>query len=882
MKVFIAVLLIVCMHFSLRAQITGTLRDTAGKALPHITVVLAKPGNRIIAFSVSNASGQYVINFPDAVKTDSLFLEINSLQFQSSRQPVKSGHTQYDFRLTQKVFSLPEVKARAKPVINSNGDTLSYNVASFARPEDRSIADVLKRLPGIEVGDNGQISYNGKAIFNLYIHGDDLMDGRYGLATKVISKDMISSVDVIQNHQPVKVLKNRERTDKVSINLVLKDENSVKLAGQAMLGAGLPAQADAAVNLILLNKRFKMINSGKINNSGIDYRNDFQQFGATDMLNEAGNTRPSALLQAGNAGDPDLPRSNYYLNRSAAGNFNNLINTSSGLQLRSNIQLFFDRNTFNYTSTVKNYIEKDTITFNEYQSAIRTPWLLNASFSATANKDKYYLENKLQVNTSGETNKSSMQLNNMQFGQRLHNRITDLANDFSWVPALKNNGLMSVRWRLNYYRNAQQLGIDKGLHALQLNNDSAFAAIRQTAATPSFFSHASFSYQLSGKFILQEYQAGILNERQQLNSLLQLTELPGNTVPYKGDAGNALKWNRNRLYGNAVYYVKRERWDARLALPVSWQWISYAQPDYQLDHKDKQLWVNPSARLKLALNVEDNLTLTYSYNNSVGNISGVYRGVVLTNYRSLMASNASLQEKYTSSTSLSYNFQRSIIMLFINAGISYEKIGANSILSSVLTNNIQQTVLLPYSNDQSRFSVLTGISKYLFGLKTTASLKATFRRERYEQFINNTRLPVFSTNRTISAGLESKLFNAVNLNYNGTATWYTSKSAALRNAVTNLDQQIILGYTPLSNLVFQVKGRHIHTSQSEQPALNYFFSDAGFRYKLVKWRLDMECDVTNIQHIKTYEIIRLSSNQLMLGRYDIRGRMAMLRITFNI
>jgi hypothetical protein len=82
---------------------------------------------------------------------------------------------------------------------------------------------------------------------------------------------MIKNVEVIQHHQPIKMLQNKKPTDAVAINLVLKDENSLKLSGQAMVGAGLPEQYDAALNTMTFNKKFKMLNVLKANNSGIDY-----------------------------------------------------------------------------------------------------------------------------------------------------------------------------------------------------------------------------------------------------------------------------------------------------------------------------------------------------------------------------------------------------------------------------------------------------------------------------------------------------------------------------------------------------------------------------------------------------------------------------------
>lgn len=868
-------------------QISGVLTNKAGKPVANITVLLTNAAGNVINFANSNGAGLYRIPVDDTAKLDWLYLEINSLGYKKWKQQLAAGKYNWNVLLEEKFIDLPEVKVKSRPVIESKGDTLSYNVSSFSREEDRSIGDVIRRLPGVTVAENGQVSYNGKPIANLYIHGDDLMNGRYGLATKTITKEMIKTVDILLNHQPIKVLQNKVFTDNVAMNLVLKDENSLKLSGQAMLGAGLPQQFDAAFNTMLFNKKFKMLNSLKTNNSGIDYRDEFNQYGSSNFLNNVGNSRPPSLLSAGTAGNPDLPRSNYYINKTAVLNTNNLVNTKRGLQLRSNIQLFLDRNTFNYNSAVENYFTGDTIRYTEWQHAIRKPYIVNTSFSAMVNKVAYFFNNNLSLNFSGENSNSHMDFNGKAFDQRLKDRTHSFSNDLNFTPAIGKKDVVNIRWYLNHYNGPQHLYIGSGLNSDILNNSVPYAAINQQANTPAFFSNISASYRFSGpQLIKQNYEVGVVNERQQLNSQLYLTQNDGSIDAYAADAGNALHWLLNRAYLNAGYDYRKDRIEANLSIPFNWQYIRYYQQAYALNHTDRQFFVNPVARFKIYVKAEDYLLINYSYKNNTGNIAGVYRGAVLGNYRSLSANDAELQQKNTSGSGIYYNFQRSIIMLFINAGISYSKVTANSILSTILTDNVQRTVLLPYENDQRNMSVTAGISKYLFGLSTTASLNAMYNRGRSNQFINDQQLPFISNGLSLTAGLESKFFRVVTLSYRGSGNWNTSKQNAagvkLSTAVKRFDQQIVLGYSPVKNLFLNIKARHIYSTQASASAINYVFADTKIRYKLIKWRTDLEMDITNIAGITNYKVFMLSANQFAYNQYEIRGRMAILRATFNL
>ncbi len=889
MKSFLLIVFLFLLHASLfgQKQLTGRLTDQAGQPVTHITVLLKNGPGKVVAFAYSDQQGQYRLRLPDSLATNQLYLEISNLSYHSVKQVLQPDRDNYDFSLDRKVVSLPEVKTRNKPVINSRGDTLSYNVSSFSREEDRSIGDVIRRLPGLTVGENGMIYYNGQPIFNLYIDGDNLMDGRYQLATKAVNKDLIKSIEVIQNHQPVKVLQNKAPSDNVALNLVLKDENSIKLSGQAMLGAGLPGLFDTGTDLILLNKKFKMINSLKANNTGIDYAGDIVQYGASSFLEETGNARPRALLSAGTAGSPDIPRKNYYFNRSGLVSINNLFNTKRKLQWRLNMQVLVDRNRFNYTSMVDNYLAADTIRYYENQSALRKPYQFNTALNLMINKQKYYLNNILRLNFGGERNASNMDLNGHTFYQYLRSRTFDISNHFNWTPAVKK-GIVSFSWYINRYNNPQRLRIDTGLNADLLNEGLAFAGILQKAATPTLFSHAYVSYLSHKTLISQTYELGYVQEEQDLNSTLLLLQSDARETVYKGDMGNALRWSRARFYLNPVYRYSNNRWQLRLALPLIQQNIHYRQKEYLLDEKQRQLLFNPSAGAKLMLGAENYVDLSYSYTNNVGNISGVYRGAVLTNYRNLFANDAALQEKYTTGPRLFYNFQRSITMLFINAAVSYSKVRANSILSSILTDNIQKTVLLPYSNDQSIFQASTGISKYIFSLKTTVSLKAVYSKGRYEQYINNELLPFYNTSREVAAGLETKLFKKISVSYSGATAWSSSKLQLTRsqhtgtNKMLRLQQNLSTGYSLFTGFLLNLKAAHIYSQQPGVSTVNYVFLDLNARYRLAKWRTDLELDICNIANQKTYELYTLSSAVFSASRYDIRERFFILRATFNL
>ncbi|MBK1442086.1 carboxypeptidase regulatory-like domain-containing protein [Parapedobacter sp. ISTM3] len=885
-------LFILCLGPGVLAQqqtIQGSLKTTDGKPVPHASVTVRNPQDRIVVFKTSDASGNFSIVLPAAVPLDSLHLLVNHLGYAGVNLPISRERSHYDITLQEKPIDLSEVKVKSRPRIDTRGDTLRYDVGSFAKAEDRSIGDVLKRMPGMEVSESGQIKYNGQNISNFYIDGDDLLDDKYAIGTKTIPHAMVQKLEVLQNHQPLKVLKNKTLSDRVALNLVIKDEARLKLTGQVKAGAGLPHQYDSELNSILFNKKYKMLNVVKGNNVGEDLASDFTAFGLSDMLTGAGNSRPQALLSSGTAGNPPLPKQRYYFNNSGSLNLNNLVNLKNGLQLKANINGLLDGNDMAYNSWSELYLGNDTIRYSEWQDIGRDPFLTGVSLTAMANEEGHYFNNVFKLNYSGDMGSSALLSNDMDMRQGLHNRLRDFANTLEYTPALKNGNVINLYWYVNHFNQPQTLIITPGINEEVLNAGVPFAGIRQFGEIPSWFSRASAAYRLTKGLIRQRYRTGVINEWQRLHSALHLTQTDGRETPYAGSEDNNLHWQRHQFFLDGTYEYKQGPWEATATLPLAVQRIAYHDDAFALDESKIRLLFNPSMRLKRMMTREDYLSLDYRYTNHMGNINGVFRGAVLTNYRSMEANEADLQERDSHNIGLRYHFQRAISMLFMNAGVTYARSTANTIAASVVTDNIARTVLLPIDNDVSSVNLNAGLSKFIFALGATASLRASWGTSRFNQVLNGETLPFNNRSLTVNPAFEARLLNKVNFNYNGVATWTTSRLIS-GEASTHMpdrqirlfDQTVSVSYSPFRSTFLRVNGRHQYTSQAQLNDISYFFADANIRYTLAKWRTDIELNLTNLADVTAYETYSLSANRLGYSHYQLRGSMAVLKVIFSL
>jgi hypothetical protein len=884
-----AILYLILFPNVVRAQqrtITGHVRDSANIALPSATVGLVNDKATILQFTFTDENGAFSLPLTSEEAALPLWLEVSYVGYKSLRIAVTSGQSIYQLKLVQDTGILKKVIVHTKPSVEQMGDTIRYDVEKFSQKEDRSIGDVLKRMPGIDVTDDGTIYYNGKKISNLYIQGDDLMSGRYGSATRAIRKDMITSVDIIRNHQPIRVLKDKIHSDNTALNLVLKDPGSLKVSVNGMIGAGWPRLYDASATAILLNNRIKALNNIALNNSGVNYTDDIKQLGTSDLTSNIDNTPPKFALSQATIGPPDLPLPNYYFNHSGVINLNNLYKTRKDIQFKVNLQAFRDRNSLDYFSRTDNYLPNDTITYKEGQSLTNRPSILNTSLNVMMNKDRYFFNDNLSFELASEDNTSFMDFNDYTFNQGVNKKIRRFSNDIDWIPSLPGKGIGELRWLISYNGNRQSLDIGKGYHFQIRDQQDDYDDVIQSLRIPTLFSNQYLGYKIPGSTVAQEYTAGFLVESEELDSHLGLVK-NGVEIPYSGDAGNHLHWHRGSIYFSSEYQVRFKRLKSTILLPVSYQSIHYSQQEYSLDSKHRNLLFNPSVKITYDFDPEHFLDISYIFNNDFSDISGVFRGGILQNYRTFTANDADLQEKANHSFTATYNFQKAINMLFINTGISYDKTIADAVLSTEFMDNIQKTIFLPYRNMQSRLSLKAGFSKYLFKLKTTVSLKSRWSRYRYTEIVNDKAQPFYSDALLFSAKIMKKILPMATLVYEPGGIWNVTRSGEADGGAGSpahhafrLDQRLSLGIAPVKSMNVELAARHSSNKESNSKSIQYFFMDAKATYSNTRKWMDLSFSVTNLFNVTTYTLYSLTPYQLITDQYHIRGRMGILRLNY--
>ena len=140
-----------------RVTLSGTVTDGAnGQPIAGVLVTVRPSGaQKVLAFTQTMANGRFEVTLT-ADATDRV-LHFSMMGYAARTLPIEKGRTTYDVTLKEQATALREVVIRA-PSIHERGDTITYIVSRFATTADRSLGDVLKKMPGIEVEKSGAIT----------------------------------------------------------------------------------------------------------------------------------------------------------------------------------------------------------------------------------------------------------------------------------------------------------------------------------------------------------------------------------------------------------------------------------------------------------------------------------------------------------------------------------------------------------------------------------------------------------------------------------------------------------------------------------------------------------------------------------------------------
>lgn len=509
-------------------SISGIAVDTSGKKdISNAVIALLNPADSVLyKFTRSGSNGKFSFAKVTSGKYILLVTHPYYANYVDEIIVPESGLDLKQIPFISKSQLLQEVIIRSASAIKIKGDTTEFAADSFKVAANANVEELLRRLPGLEVGKDGTIKAMGEKVTKVLVDGEEFFGDDPGIAVKNLRADAVDKVQVFDKKSDQATFTGIDDGVKdKTINLKLKDDKKKGVFGKVSASGGLPSYYNNSGMVNAFKSKRKIAAYGIMSNTGqtnLDWRDQNNYGGGMDnVVMDDGNVYFTSGGDDDNyrGGRNGIPKSwNGGLHFSDKFN-NNKVSLNSGYKYsKVNSQgtttvfskIFLPDTSWNNNSTNSTYSTKTKQAFNltydvmiDSFNSIKWTAKLNKSVSQTSSD--YYTEavdnNGNFINNSKRNNTNASD-NNAINGTMLWKhkfkkpfRTLSVNADINWSESKNDGYLFSFN---NYYKGGQILRKDT-IDQQNIRNSENTGINTKLAYTEPLFKDAfmEFSYAFS-------------------------------------------------------------------------------------------------------------------------------------------------------------------------------------------------------------------------------------------------------------------------------------------------------------------------------------------------------------------------------------------------
>ena len=871
--VFLIISVFFCIHAFAQTTISGEVLNEKKQPIFNASVMLLRVTDSLpMAYTFTNEKGHYqLVTQSEEAK---LLIAVYGFNLKRQFKEVENKTQTVDFTVQEEALQLKEVSVKSEKIWGGN-DTVNYVVDAFRDTTDIVIADVLKKMPGIEVKDDGKVEYKGKPISKFYIENMDMLQGRYNLATTSIAASDVASVQVMENHQEVRALQNIQFSDNVALNIKLKENAKGTFALMADLGAGWAdsLQYEGSLTGMYFAKRNQFLGTLKANNSG------------TNLVdNENVTVYPMASMVEPSA--PGISGVRHTLNRSQGITLNSLHKLKNDADISFNLLVGGDRNRKSSESRTLYLLPDDTLSLVERMQSLETAKMLEGSVNYNLNKDLDYL--KISLTASGHRNWGEGLVDNDELIRQEENYQSLCAKaNIHWIRKSRRDPESGIEFNstTSYGTLPYGLQVAPGCFTEVINNGEDYATTLQNIGYQSFKSENFLRFLTSVVWkrlrIMPYFNFSM--EEQALNSSLTGQNADGLTIQFaENQFSNDIRWHKYQPAAGAYFTYDRRRVNVSLVLPVQ---LRYLQLDDRIGTaSDKQFKVLSQPSLSFRYDFSHNWkvsTKIATYNNTPS-LRTLYSGYILQNYRTLSRYDCPLADTYGANGSLTFSYKNVMKYAFGEFSVNYNRYRNEVMYAQSFEGNtmVINAVEQPSWGDYLSVSLYAG--KGFSWKRLNINAKCSYGWGRSPHLVQNQVATYYNqgwnANLTASIAITDYIF----FNNKGSFSRMTSSlegfnddSQPIVSLIDNANLSVVLPF----GLSITPSVEFYHT-RSEGRTDNFVLLDCslGYTFRKVKFTLD----VNNILDTESFVYSYYSGIYGCYSAYSIRPRSIMLSVRFKV
>ena len=740
-----------------------------------------------------------------------------------------------------------------------------YDVEKFTDTRDRKLEDVLDKLPGMSKWEwNGGVNlwYNGAWVEKIYINGKDILGDNY-LPVFNMKPEDVQSIEILENHVHVKVMKGVQFSDNAALNIILKPEASSGLSGSVKAGGGVdPGLYNVDLGATLFTPKSSSTLVMKADNTGLNLGGDIGNFG---------NMRTGYSLQEWLNVNPSMaPLSDQRVrfNNSLLGSAGTTINLSPSYDLKMNVSFHSENLKASSMDETTYYLkEGGAVVDLTDEHALSHQKDLEGSLTLLSNTDKQYLLNNLYL--AARWRDVDKRIDGTFPSDQVVNTIPfHIKDEFKYnFPVGKN--ILAINVEGAFISRPQSLVIQ---------NDEG--ALSETITSRSSSIDASATYNVSlGSFNLSAKGGGSYNDRSMITEISDIEGLD--------DSGNDSRLGVMMLYTEAALTYIDDKMQAELTLPFKLGRYDLKDNILKSDLTKNKSYFSPSLSVKYEASENLSLSAGASYQQDEVNRRRLYSGLIFQDFRRAVRGIPSFNGDKEKNLEFSFAYTYPEQSLFLNGSLSgtwsrAAFINVMDFTPNYIISGLEDT---PEGVKERDTKVEADISKGIESLKGKIGLGASFSKTSSTMVRNSLLMPFAATSWSLSPNVNGRIFPWLNTIYSLNVEWNKMKMTDEEHSEGDTShnkgytQTLETIFTPWEKFNFSFLGEHYYTEFADDVAKHLVLVDFKAEYLLSdNWVL--QAAATNILNQETYNYTLVDSDTFSKSytSYVIRPRNLLLSV----
>lgn len=916
-KLIVAILFFVS-PFLLQAQKSASIRgavydSVAKKTLSYATVSLVNAkDSSLVSFVRADSTGKFYFNQLAKGKYTLSASYVGFVPLWLTVTVKENEALQLGYVNLTNLSDASSVTVYAKrPPVVINNDTIEFNTENFKTQPNAVVEDLLKKMPGVTVDDDGTIKVNGQTVNKVLVNGKEFFTGDIKMATKNLDADAIDKIQVFDKKSDQSEFTGVDdgNTTK-TINLKLKKDRLKSVFGKVAGGTNFSDRFETQANV----NRFS--NEQQLSFIGMGNNTNKQGFSIGDVLNFTGelskamkNGGGSIRISSGGSG-PDnagLPTTGMGQNQQGIANtyagglnFNDTWNKKTdfnGSATGSNIHLNTDKdvnrqynltgNNYNYASTTNSVsdIKQQKLNFgidhkiDSFNSIKITPSITwqQQSNSSTSNYSSVYT-NGTKLN-DGYTNSSSASTglnidNTILYRHRFEKKGRTISLNFS-----------------NTYNHSTKDGLQGSRYTdytIAIPKDSL---IKQNsfidAITRNVGGNVTYTEPIGKRSLLE------------LSSFINtnIGESDKKTYDYNATTGkydllnkylsNEYKNNYSYTGGSINFRSNQKKYNYTLGSSIQSATLNSINQTTDNTIQRSFTDVLPNASLQYKFSNYKNIRLDYSTSTQQPSTTQLQPVVNNSDPLNISTGNPDLKRAYSQSVNINYfaadPVTRKNFFVFASAGIT-----ANSIVNSVFTQSNGVRTTMPVNADgTSFFFANANYGMPVKALKSRFDISAGYNYSHSVSFMNGVQNNIDNASISPSLNWGFSIDNVIDIQANARLSFtnakYSLQPTLNSNYLTERYGIDMLNYLPLGLTLNNTLNYTINTGRADGYNTSIPIWNASLAKSFLKnKRAEIKFSVTDI--LNQNQGTSRSSNQDYIedSKYNVLQRYYMISFTFAL